>query len=171
MITSEMLTPGVGTVDLYWIWTLLSAVTVIGLGGLLISAMSWSRLRRRNQRLGRRILQLEQEVRALSAGSIGVGQRLAGVAQELQAALERQAELENRDPGQLPYRQAARLVGLGAGIEDLMESCGLSRGEAELLNLLQGGGVRQQNAAAGKPSSAGPMNHAAGSMNHAAGAH
>lgn len=143
-----MLTSEITTVNLYWIWTLLSAVTVIGLGGLLISAMSWSRLRRRNERMARRVVQLEQQVRALSAGSIGVGQRLAGVTQELQAALERQAELENRDPGQLPYRQAARLVGLGAGIEDLMESCGLSRGEAELLNLLQGGGMRQQGVAA-----------------------
>ncbi len=144
-----MLTSELTTVNLYWIWTLLSAVTVIGLGGLLISAMSWSRLRKRNERMARRIVQLEQQVRAISAGSIGVGKRLAGVSRELQAAMDRQAELEHRDPGQLPYRQAAKLVGLGAGVEELMESCGLSRGEAELLNLLQGGGVRQQQPAAG----------------------
>ncbi len=139
-----MLMSEVTTVNLYWIWTVLSAVTVIGLGGLFLGVGAMSRQRADRQALQRRISLLEQQLKVLSAGSIGVGRRLTGVSRELHTALERQSELENRDPGQLPYRQAAKLVSLGASVDELVESCGLSRGEAELLNLLQGGGVRQR---------------------------
>ena len=43
------------------------------------------------------------------------------------------AQLEQRDPSSLSFTQAARLVGLGASVDDLTQACGLSRAEAELI--------------------------------------
>lgn len=131
------------TVNLSWIWTVLGFATVCAVAALFAALHAWSSHRRMNRRLAQRVRALETCLRAVSAGSIGVGERLTGVSRELSQALERQAELEHRDPGQLPYRQAAKLVGLGASVDDLMESCGLSRAEAELLNLLQGASARR----------------------------
>lgn len=49
---------------------------------------------------------------------------------------QRQQELENRDSDQAAYSQAGRMVELGAGSEDLVESCGLSEAEARLLSMM-----------------------------------
>jgi len=36
-----------------------------------------------------------------------------------------------------PYSQASQLVNHGADIDELVETCGLTRGEAELLVMMQ----------------------------------
>jgi hypothetical protein len=42
-------------------------------------------------------------------------------------------QIEQRDPTSLSFTQAARLVGMGASADDLTQSCGLSKAEAELV--------------------------------------
>ena len=44
--------------------------------------------------------------------------------------------VEQRDPSSLSFTQAARLVGMGASVDDLTQSCGLSKAEAELISRL-----------------------------------
>ena len=51
----------------------------------------------------------------------------------LEAKIE---EMQKNDPNKVSYDEAAKLVELGAGIEDLMNSCGISRPEAELVSAL-----------------------------------
>ncbi|MBE1212962.1 DUF2802 domain-containing protein, partial [Salmonella enterica subsp. enterica serovar Enteritidis] len=46
--------------------------------------------------------------------------------------------LEQRDPSTLSFAQAARLVGMGASIDELTQSCGLTQAEAQLMTKLHG---------------------------------
>ncbi|WP_367318042.1 DUF2802 domain-containing protein, partial [Escherichia coli] len=43
---------------------------------------------------------------------------------------------EQRDPNNFSFSQAAKLVGMGASVDDLTQSCGLSQSEAELMSKL-----------------------------------
>ena len=76
---------------------------------------------------------LRNETHAMGTGSIGVGQRLMEVEKRLNQTVERQVELEQKDPGAVTYSYAVRLVEMGATAEDLVQNCGLARGEAELI--------------------------------------
>ena len=77
--------------------------------------------------------QLRQELNELRSGTIGVGRRVLDLEKglkQLQAKLEESVEL---DPGAKLYTRAAKMVALGAGIEELVAECELPRAEAELL--------------------------------------
>ncbi len=91
------------------------------------------------QELQHRIHSLEQELGALCSASMGAGEHVVKLEQQVQRITERQDQLELRTTGERPYDQASQLVNKGADIEDLMDSCGLTRGEAELLVMMQRG--------------------------------
>lgn len=76
------------------------------------------------------------EIKAMSSGSIGMGKRLKSIEHRLNLTVEKQQELENRDPTQVAYNQAARLMEMGADVDDLVKNCGIGRPEAELMALL-----------------------------------
>ena len=52
---------------------------------------------------------------------------------------EKLAQLEQRDPGSLSFAQAAKLVGMGASVDELTQACGLTQAEAELMSKLHRG--------------------------------
>ncbi len=91
------------------------------------------------QELQHRIQSLEQELGALCNASVGAGEHVVKLEQQVQRITERQDQLELRVAGNRPYDQASQLVNKGADIEDLMDSCGLTRGEAELMVMMQRG--------------------------------
>lgn len=91
------------------------------------------------QGLQHRIQLLEQDMGALCSASVGAGEHVVKLEQQVKRMIERQDQLELRAAGDRPYTQANQLVNKGADIEDLMESCGLTRGEAELLVMMQRG--------------------------------
>ncbi len=80
--------------------------------------------------LGQEYLHNQQGDRA---SDDSVSQRLEALEAEQQVLQTRQEQLELRDPDNRSYERAIQLVHRGASIEDLMASCGLSRGEAELV--------------------------------------
>ncbi len=88
---------------------------------------------------GERIHQLEQELGALCNASVGAGEHVLRLEQQMQRIIERQNGLEMRSVGDRPYNQASQLVNKGANIDDLVDTCGLTRGEAELLVMMQRG--------------------------------
>ena len=59
-----------------------------------------------------------------------------GLELELADTVEKQQDLEFQDPNSLPYNQASRLIQMGADADDIVNSCGLSNAEAELLMLV-----------------------------------
>ncbi|MCO4756732.1 MAG: DUF2802 domain-containing protein [Oceanospirillaceae bacterium] len=79
---------------------------------------------------------LRNEIQAITNSSIGMGRRVVEIEQKLNNTAEKQLELENRDPGAMAFNQAARLMEMGANVDDLVESCGIGRPEAELMALL-----------------------------------
>ncbi|KZY29968.1 MULTISPECIES: DUF2802 domain-containing protein [unclassified Oleiphilus] len=80
--------------------------------------------------------ELSKEVQGISHGSMGVGRKVIALekrVEELEAIID---EMQKNDPTKVSYSEASRLVELGAGIDDLMNSCGISRPEAELVSAL-----------------------------------
>lgn len=80
-----------------------------------------------------RVQQLRTEVLTYQQGSIRMGEELVALRDQLKRMEDKQMRIDQHDPQSLPYNQAARLVGLGASVEDLTQSCGLSKAEAELV--------------------------------------
>ncbi|MGI3131128.1 DUF2802 domain-containing protein [Halopseudomonas pachastrellae] len=112
-----------------------------GLLGILLAALAvlFMQIRRvpvdqqqLEARLQARIEQLARELATFQQGNIRMGEELTALRQQIKRLEDKQLKLEQHDPQSLPYNQAARLVGMGASIEDLTQSCGLSKAEAEL---------------------------------------
>ncbi|MAC48458.1 MAG: DUF2802 domain-containing protein [Oceanospirillum sp.] len=119
---------------------LLLLFIVIAIGVAVYNMKQVAKLRKQleeSQNETRALVQnLRNETHAMGSGSIGVGQRLREVEKKLNQAMERQVELEQKDPGSLPYTYAIRLVEMGASAKDLVDNCGLARVEADLISLV-----------------------------------
>ncbi len=108
--------------------------------GLAFIGGYWLQQRRINN-LSIKLIELEDELQAINCSSIGVGKKLTqvetelkGVESELKVVESQQEEMAHRDAHQpKPYLQAAKMAQMGASVKDLMESCQLTQGEAELL--------------------------------------
>lgn len=76
---------------------------------------------------------LSKQFNELRAGSIGMSQKLAELAQRFDELLEKQNEMEMHDQDGRLYSRASKMVELGADLRELMEECDLPKAEAELL--------------------------------------
>ena len=61
-----------------------------------------------------------------------MGEGLRGLRRTVAPLPDKLTQIEQRDPASLSFSQAARVVGMGASADDLTQSCGLSKAEAEL---------------------------------------
>ena len=119
-------------------WLLLALGGLLGilLAALAVLFMQVRRLpveqQQQEARLQARLEQLSRELATFQQGSIRMGEEITTLRQQVKRLEDKQLKLEQHDPQSLPYNQAARLVGMGASIEDLTQSCGLSKAEAEL---------------------------------------
>jgi uncharacterized protein HemX len=80
-----------------------------------------------------RIKDLGKRLDAYLAGSVRMGEELHELRHTVAPLPDKLAQMEQRDPSSLSFTQAARLVGMGASVDDLTQSCGLSKAEAELV--------------------------------------
>lgn len=117
-------------------WIMIVTAVAMALGSLVAAFLLWRRLRMHRARHQALIDVLRNEIQAMTSGSIGMGKRLVDIEQRLNQTAEKQLELANRDPGVLAYNQAARLMEMGADVDDLVKDCGIGRPEAELMALL-----------------------------------
>lgn len=79
---------------------------------------------------------LARELKALAKALRQTIQRLGATERRVHEAIERQNRLEMMAPSAERFKHAIALVQRGAGAEELIATCGLARGEAELLYLL-----------------------------------
>jgi len=79
---------------------------------------------------------LSDDVSALCSGAAGVAGHLNKIEQKIKRVMERQDQLDSREPSDRALDQASRMVRQGATVEALIATCGLVRAEAELLMLL-----------------------------------
>ncbi|MDH0749204.1 DUF2802 domain-containing protein [Pseudomonas sp. GD03842] len=87
-----------------------------------------------------RIRELARRLENYQSGTVKMGEDL----HELQAIVaplpDKITALEQRDPSTLSFAQAARLVSMGASVDELTQSCGLTQAEAQLMSKLHGNG-------------------------------
>ncbi|WP_086480801.1 DUF2802 domain-containing protein [Oceanospirillum sanctuarii] len=118
------------------LWAVAIIAVLVAVYGFM-QVLTLRRLLDRNKHETQMLVQsLRNETHAMGSGSIGVGQRLLEVEKKLNQTMERQADLEQKDVGSLPYNYAIRLVEMGATSDDLVENCGLARVEADLIALV-----------------------------------
>jgi len=87
---------------------------------------------------------LQRNFNALCSGSVGVGKRISRLESKTRQQADRQLRLEDKAPDLQNYGNAARLANKGADMDELVDYCGLSRGEAELILFLNSQQQEQQ---------------------------
>ncbi|CAH0284736.1 Septum formation initiator [Pseudomonas sp. KD5] len=83
-----------------------------------------------------RIKDLAKRVEDYQSGNVRMGEDLHELRAVVGPLPDKLAQLEQRDPSSLSFAQAARLVGMGASVDELTQSCGLTQAEAELMSKL-----------------------------------
>ncbi|MEJ2344744.1 MAG: DUF2802 domain-containing protein [Gammaproteobacteria bacterium] len=124
--------------DLATIDLAFAALAAASLLGAWLAVAAARRANRRLREQDQRLEALQEDVRALCAGAVGVDERMARLEQRARRLTERQEQIELRDSGDRLYAQAVRMVEKGAGVDELVSVCGLSRGEAELMVRMRG---------------------------------
>lgn len=121
-----------------WIWPLAVALLSLLVAGVAIMQVKRNARedKEQEQRLNQRIEKLENELSAMMDGAFGVASHLQKVETNLKTTTQRQEQMQQRDMGNLPYNEAVRLASKGADVSELVEHCGLSRSEAELVEML-----------------------------------
>ncbi|WP_404361843.1 DUF2802 domain-containing protein [Marinobacter sp.] len=94
-------------------------------------------IRQLRAQLKERCDSLGRELHATGSGSMGVGHRVVACERQLHEVKAMLDEMRQNDPLRVSYDEASRLVELGADVEDLMNTCGISRPEAELVIALK----------------------------------
>ncbi|KJZ45116.1 DUF2802 domain-containing protein [Pseudomonas fluorescens] len=83
-----------------------------------------------------RIKDLSRRVEDYQSGNVRMGEDLHELRAVVGPLPDKLAQLEQRDPSSLSFAQAAKLVGMGASVDELTQSCGLTQAEAELMSKL-----------------------------------
>jgi hypothetical protein len=83
-----------------------------------------------------RIKDLAKRVDDYQNGNVRMGEDLHELRAIVAPLPDKLVQLEQRDPTSLSFAQAARLVGMGASVDELTQSCGLTQAEAELMSKL-----------------------------------
>ena len=125
---------------------ILMVLTTVALLGVSIQSIALLHVKRSHKDMAeflqdaqQRIRQMEQELAALCSAAVGAGDHVVKLEQKVRRIIERQNLLELRASSDRPYSQASQLVHRGADIQELVDSCGLTKGEAELLVMMQRG--------------------------------
>ena len=116
---------------LFWAGTLAMFLAYIR-GQRLIAAQQAQGDALRDQR----IKDLGKRVDNYQSGNVRMGEDLHELRAVVGPLPDKLAQLEQRDPSSLSFAQAARLVGMGATVDELTQSCGLTQAEAELMRKL-----------------------------------
>ena len=84
----------------------------------------------------RRILEFVKRVDHFQQSAVKVGDEVHELRAILGPLPDKLAQIEQRDPSSLSFAQAAKLVGMGATVDELTQSCGLTQAEAQLMSKL-----------------------------------
>lgn len=110
-------------------WLLIGNLALlVVVGGFMWSL--WRQQQLEHARVSESLVALDEANQAVSRTAIGMGRRIKQIESRFQK-VEQKAVLPNADDA--TFEQASRLVGLGATATELVDNCGMARGEAELL--------------------------------------
>lgn len=116
--------------------SMLLSILAVSLCLHLLQAYKIRRTQRQLASMDSQIQSQANDLRAMFSASKGVDKRLARIEKKVKIQHERQDKLELHEPNLQSYGQAAKMVRKGADADELVDTCGLSRGEAELIMFL-----------------------------------
>lgn len=85
-----------------------------------------------------RIRELAKRLDDYQNGTVRMGEAIHELRAVVSPLPDKLLQLEQRDPDNLSFAQAAKLVHMGASIDELTQACGLTQAEAELMSKLHG---------------------------------
>ena len=86
-----------------------------------------------------RIKDLAKRLDDYQNGTVRMGEAIHELRAVVAPLPEKLQQLEQRDPNSVTFAQAAKLVGMGASVEELTQTCGLTQAEAQLMSKLHRG--------------------------------
>ncbi len=115
----------------------IGSITEILMIALMVSqvvlVLAYFRLKGRVNRQQQKLEQMKSEQQAIISGSLGLGRKLFQVKNNLSHLEQHQIELQQSTASDSSIEQASKLLLKGVSINEVIETCHISRGEAELL--------------------------------------
>lgn len=99
---------------------------------LMVSRHSHSRI----QQLEKQLRQARNDFRALTTASIGVGGRVMELERRQRRMAEKQEQVDIYESANQPYEHAITMAKKGLDVDELVDVCGVSRNEAELIHMM-----------------------------------
>jgi len=115
---------------------ILFTIAFIGIAMLFITILIVKRSKKQTIEYDRKLRLLAGELTQLRKSLVDPVNRLYDAEHRSRRFTERLEQLELREKSNRQYGQAAKLVHNGSSIEEIMELCGLNRGEAELIKVM-----------------------------------
>ena len=121
-----------------WLMVLVAAV-------LITSLFSFKRQRKLQELQSLSMESLQRDLRALANAAVGVGGRVLEIERQQRkrpVVVSSQTEPQDSAPvdfyasSNQPYEQAIRMAQTGANVDDIVNVCGLSRSEADLVSMM-----------------------------------
>lgn len=103
---------------------------------LMISLFASRRNVARIRSLEKQLKQARDDLRALTTASVGVGGRVLELERRLRRMAEKQKQVDLSESANQGYDLAIDMAKQGMKIEDMVASCGISRNEAELIQMM-----------------------------------
>lgn len=127
------------------VWFAIVGLFILALFGWLFAWYTHQQLNKVKQQLLTVEKTLRSELTSLSSGAIGVGQRIIAAEKRLGNLQSLQESQQQMTPENKPYQQAESLIAQGADVNQLVEQCGLSEAEAQLMTMMKKGEGTQQS--------------------------
>ena len=108
-------------------------VVALNIGLCIAVAILASAHRRMGARVQQVMLAAQSDNAAMCSAALGMGQRLDVLEDKVRRQTERMEQRDLSEPLRQSYRQAMQLIDSGADVQMLVDRCGVTRGEAELL--------------------------------------
>jgi len=116
---------------------------LIALLALLLLGVAMRRIARRQQQYHHSMEGTQRDLRALCNAAVAMGERvnrlekmLHELAEQQEMLGQRQEQIDQGGDEDRSYTHAIKLAHKGASVDDLVEVCGLTRGEAELVAMM-----------------------------------
>ena len=114
----------------------MSVLFVVSALVLCVALWSVTRSQRQTRLLRKELTQLRSDIRALTTSSVGVGGRVLELERRLRRLAQRQEEFDIYESANQPYEHAIAMARKGADVKQIEEMCGVSRNEAELIQMM-----------------------------------
>ena len=113
------------------------AIVLLLVVGSFCALRLYKRVNLIEEKFAQQAIALHHDLMVINEAAMGVGKRLINTEKKLTASIEKQQHLATDSAEYLPFNQAIALAEKGADAMQLVDSCGLSEAEAELVTLLQ----------------------------------